>query len=293
MTISNIKENKELAYMARSMVSATLPHSKSEKNIFQRQNGNYVLTMTANPMFGLPYGSTPRELLIWITTEAVIKKSPELNLGTSFSAFLKKLEMRNSGGKRGNTTRIRDQMMRLLTCSISCIYHDKKKGICDANQFHIGRSFQLWWNPIEINQKNFSPNSKIILSESFYDELVSSPIPINFTALKSLRKSPLQVDIYIWLTYKFSSLNQEMFITWSSLKHQFGCNYKNVDGTHNFRRKFIEALKKVWLVYPEANVNPDQKGITLLPSDTHIKKKKSSNNPVGILSYPRCNGTRI
>lgn len=274
-----------IAYMARAMVSATLPHSKPESDIFQRKNGDYTLTMTAHPLWGLPYGSLARLILVWLTTEAVIKKSPEINLGKSFASFLKKLELRNSGGKRGNTTRVREQLMRLLTCSISCVYHDRKKGICESDQFHISRSFQLWWNPIESNQKEILSNSKIVLSKDFYDELVNSAIPINFDSLKLLRKSSLQIDIYIWLTHKFSSIKKETFILWKNLKDQFGCNYANEDGVFNFRRKFIQALTKILFAYPAANVYPDKRGITLFQSDTHIKKKV--NNPVNNVSYPR------
>ncbi|HLB43183.1 MAG TPA: hypothetical protein VJN02_10155 [Gammaproteobacteria bacterium] len=59
-----------LAFMARAMVMATLPHSKPDGFSFQRKNGHYTLTMMANPEFGLPYGSLPRLLLAWVTREA-------------------------------------------------------------------------------------------------------------------------------------------------------------------------------------------------------------------------------
>lgn len=286
---------EDIAYMARAMVSATLPHSQPKENIFQRQNGNYILTMTANPLIGLPSGSTARLILIWLTTEAVKKKSLEIKLGKSFSSFLKKLEMRNSGGKRGNATRVREQMMRLLSCNISCTYIDKKKGICESDQFHISRSFKLWWNPLQAEQKEFLQDSKIILAKDFYDELVKGSIPINYEALSVLRRSPLQIDIYVWLTYRFSFLKEQVFIPWVSLKNQLGCDYTDdSQGLRNFKRKFLQALKKVWLIYPEANVSPDEKGLTLYPSDTHVKKKpKQANNPVDNSSYPRCNGTAL
>jgi hypothetical protein len=267
------KQDLQLVFMARAMVSATVPHSRSDDFIFERKNGHYVLTITANPKVGLPYGSIPRILLVWITTEAVTKKSPEIDLGKSFTAFLKKLELRSGGGKRGNSTRVREQLMRLITCHISCDYHDKKKGICEGDQFYITRSFKLWWNPLETGHRGFSPNSKIILAKDFYDELIKSPIPIDFIALNLLRQSPLQIDIYIWLTYRFSFLKDETFIPWKLLKHQFGSDYADdTQGTRNFKKKFIQALKKVWLVYPAANVCPTEKGLMLYQSDTHIKK---------------------
>ena len=278
----NVKTKVSLAFMARSIVLATLPHSKLDETIFQRKNGYYTLTMTANPQFGLPYGSIPRILLAWITTEAVGKKSPEIDLGKSFSSFLKKLELRSGGGKRGNSTRVREQMMRLLTCSISCVYLDKTRGICEGEQYNISKSFKLWWNPLEAGcVRGFLSHSKIILAKDFFDELIKSPVPIDFDALTLLRQSPLQIDIYTWLTYRFSFLKNETLIPWASLKNQFGSDYaEDSQGTRNFKKKFLQALKKVWLVYPEANVSPSDKGLTLFKSNTHIKKKNKLISPV-------------
>jgi len=149
------------------MVSATLPHSQPKENIFQPPNGNYILTMTANPLIGLPSGSTARLILIWLTTEAVKKKSLEIKLGKSFSSFLKKLEMRNSGGKRGNATRVREQMMRLLSCNISCTYIDKKKAYVNLINSHISRSFKLWWNPLQPEAKGIFKRFKDYLGKRF------------------------------------------------------------------------------------------------------------------------------
>jgi hypothetical protein len=278
----------QLGFMARAMVVATLPHSnKLGKLFFQRKNGHYTLTMTTNSQFGLPFGSIARVILMWITTEAVIKKSPELDLGKSFKEFLKKLKLQNGGGKRGNITRVRNQMMRLLTCSISYVYQDKRKGICASDQFHISSSFQLLWDPIKTGRKGFLSQSKIILSKDFFDELIKNPVPVDFSALNLLRQSPLQMDIYIWLTYRFSFLKEETCISWSLLKDQFGADYADdVQGIRNFKKKFIASLKKVWAIYPAANVSPIKKGIQLYPSDTHVQKK-GANNPVDNSSYPR------
>ncbi|MHB1949808.1 MAG: replication protein RepA [Gammaproteobacteria bacterium] len=278
------KQTKKVSYMARAMVMATLPHSKSNDLIFQRKNGNYTLTITANPEFGLPYGSIPRMLFAWITTVTVNQKnpSPEIDLGKSFNSFLKKLRLQNGGGERGSSTRVRDQMMRLLSCTISSVYHDQKKGICQSDQFLISRSFQLWWNPLQPGHKRFLPSSKITLAKDFFEELIRSPVPIDFESLNLLRRSPLQIDIYIWLTYRFSFLKKETLIPWGLLKQQFGSDYaEDSEGTRNFKKKFLLALKKVWLVYPAANVFPSEKGLTLYPSDTHVKKRsKKANNPV-------------
>ena len=275
--VESNKPSQEVVYMARAIVTATLPHSKSKENIFIRKNGNYTLTITANPAFGLPYGSIPRMLLAWLTTEVVINKenpSPEIELGDSFNSFLKKLKLRSGGGERGNSSRVRDQLIRLLSCSISSVYHDQAKGVCQSDQFHISRSFNLWWNPLSSGNKEILPKSKITLAKDFFDELIKTAIPVDCDALNLLRRSPLQIDIYVWLTYRFFNLKKETLIPWQLLQNQFGSDYAdNAEGKRNFKKKFLQALNKVWAVYPDANATPNQKGLVLFPSNTHVKQK--------------------
>ncbi len=287
------QESNQLAFFARAMVLATLPHSKPRGNTFKRKNGYYSLVMTANPQFGLPYGSTPRILLAWLTTEAVTKRSPEIDLGKSFNQFLKKLNMQNGGGERGNATRVRDQLLRLLTCHISCNYQDKNQSVYGIEQFNISRSFQLWWNPLETGHKGFLLQSKVILAKDFFEEITNHPVPVDFNVFTILRKSPLQIDLYAWLTYRFSFLKNETFIPWELIKAQFGADYADdVQGLRNFKKKFLLALRSLWVVYPAANVCPTKNGLTLFESETHIKKKNTRvYNPVDKLVYPRCNGT--
>src|SRR5688572_12033672 len=125
----NAKEANTIAFMARALVMATLLDSKPNEPIFERRNGNYTLTMMANPKFGLPYGSLPRLLLAWMTREAKRTKSPVLYLGRTFSLFLRTLKLTQSGGKRGDATRLRDQMIRLFSTYISCTYQNRKEGV--------------------------------------------------------------------------------------------------------------------------------------------------------------------
>jgi hypothetical protein len=63
-----------LGFLARAMVQATLPHKKVAGNEFERKNGAYTLHLhpLAPAKVGLPYGTVPRLLLAWLTTEAVL-----------------------------------------------------------------------------------------------------------------------------------------------------------------------------------------------------------------------------
>lgn len=105
------KETGMLAFMAHAIILAALSHSKQKSPIFQRKNSDHILTIIANPQFGLPYGSLPRLLLAWMTREAKRIRSPELHLGKTFSTFLHTLKLSQSGGERGDATRLGDEML--------------------------------------------------------------------------------------------------------------------------------------------------------------------------------------
>ena len=268
------KEAGMLAYMARSMVMATLPHSKPKGNVFERKNGDYTLTMIGNPKFGLPYGSLPRLILAWMTREAKVKKSPVLQLGKSFSAFLNALKLSQSGGVRGDATRLREQMLKLFSTHVSCVYQNNKDGVCKADQFLVARSFELWWSPLRAEGGEIAQHSTITLAADFFEEIISRPVPVDFRMLQALRRSPLQIDIYVWLTYRFSYLKKPTLIPWNLLSNQFGSNYaNNSQGLRDFKREFLKALHIIAVMYKEANVEIHDEGVVLKPSRSHISSK--------------------
>ena len=101
--------------------------------------------MTATAGNKLPYGSLPRLLLAWVCTEAVRTQSPELILGDSLSAFMRKLDLYStSGGTTGGWTRLRNQMRRLFGCMVSLTYADAR-GEATMNA-PIARVTEYWWS---------------------------------------------------------------------------------------------------------------------------------------------------
>jgi hypothetical protein len=279
-----LEEAKSFVCLPKSLIITTLPHSKPDELFFQRKNGHYTLTMMANPNFGLPYGSLPRLFLVWLTSEALNRKREKnkslvFSLGKTFSEFLRALGLSKSGGKRGDATRMRDQMLRLFTTNISFLYHDKKKGACKSEQFFITRSFDLSWNPLKANIDPLAQGSTITLSHDFLCELTKSPVPFDLRVFKALFKSPLQIDIYLWLTHRFFKLNRRTSISWVDLKNQFGSGYaNNAMGTRDFKKNFLKAFNTVRVFYHQANVEMEEEGIVLNPSDTHVQKKKKQGS---------------
>jgi len=263
------KEAGMLGFMGRSLVQATMPHRKIASNTFIRKNGNYTLKMFSSSDVGLPYGTIPRLLLAWITTEAVRTKQRQLVLGDSLSDFMSKLGLTPTGGRWGSIARLRDQSKRLFSASISCIYQDEQRS--SGLNLHIIDSYDLWWNSSK--NKEISWQSTLELSEKFFDEIAAFPVPIDMEALKILKKSPLALDIYFWLTYRFSYLKKKTNIPWGLLQNQFGSSYQcSNQGRLDFKRKFLGQLCKVSAVYQGINLSYSKHAITLFPSKPHISK---------------------
>ena len=262
------KEAGALGYMARALVQATLPHSKPEGNEFERCNGAFTLIMLAPSKIGLPYGVIPRLMMAWMTTEAVRTKQRELVLGDSMSVFMGQLDMVPTGGRWGSITRLRDQSRRLFTTSISCFYEGANAA--GESGFRIADRHLVWWDPQSPNQQSLF-NSTVTLSERFYEEVRTSPVPIDMRAMKALKKSPLALDVYFWLTYRLSYLRQARVIPWAALQMQFGASYAaDAHGLRDFKRAFLRELKKVSILYPKAKVGEGDGGLKLMPSATHI-----------------------
>lgn len=256
-----------LGFMARAMVMATLPHSKVEGNEFVRKNGNYTLTLLAPSAIGLPYGSVPRLLLAWLTTEAVRTKSPDLLLGDSLSYFMRELEMTPTGGRWGSITRLKEQTRRLFNSTVTASYEDDRT-IADRG-YRLTEKSVLWWDSPEPKQAGLWL-STVTLSDQFYREVIDRPVPIDMRAIKALKRSPMALDIYTWLTYRMSYLKRPTVIPWEGVAMMLGSGYA---GIRFFKRAFLVELKKVLLVYPAVDVEALDDGLMIRPSKTHIPKK--------------------
>lgn len=102
-----------VGYYSRWLADTCLPSRDPKCNEYVRHNGHTQLTILSPSDVGLPYGSYPRSILVWIITQATLKKSREVFLGKNFAEFLRSLGKRNSGGKTGSINALREQTKRL------------------------------------------------------------------------------------------------------------------------------------------------------------------------------------
>ena len=260
-----------VGYMARALTQATIPHKNPHSAKFSRTNGHFTVYLTDLYDSGLPYGTVPRLLLAWITTEAFNTKNKKLYLGDSLSQFMGALGLIPTGGRWGTIPRLKEQMKRLFGCAISCEFDDKRQLIRESMQ--ITKSLHVWWNPKQPDQISLF-DSYLTLEQDFFDEITDRPIPIDLRAIKALKRSPMALDIYTWLTYRLSYLQAPTAISWEQLQWQLGAAYEfSEKGRKNFQQSFKKHLKSVLSVYPQAKVETIRGRLILKPSAPHISKR--------------------
>ena len=264
-------EAGSLGFMARLLVQATLPHKNPGEGVctFERSNGDLHLVVMAPPRIGLPWGKLPRVLLCWLATEAVRTKQRQIELGPNLSSFMRELGLVPTGGRWGTITRLRDQVRRLFSSTIRYSYTGP--GRFEDSGFVIASHTSLWWTPAEPEQPDLF-GSFVELSQDFFQTVIDRPIPVDLRVLRAVR-SPLALDIYCWLTYRNSYLQQPVEIPWPALALQFGAGYAEV---RKFRYVFLRQARSVLRFYPDARLEESDKGLILRPAAPHVPKRSTT-----------------
>ena len=86
--------------------------------------------------------------------------------------------------------------------------------------------------------------SKVTLGTEFFNEIIQKPVPVDMLALRLLKRSPIALDIYFWLTYRMFYLHRDTVIPWPLLQMQFGADYpQDALGLRHFKSKFLARLE--------------------------------------------------
>ena len=256
----------DLGFMGRMMALCSLPRSNpGNRHQYKRVNGPFKLVMVAGADNKLPFGNLPRLLLAWVCTEAVRTGSRELVLGRSLSEFMRTLGVYSSSGEKH--TRLRNQMKRLFGCTVSMIY-ENERGEARVSSLVADRTV-FWWSEGKPDQSSLW-ESKIRLGEDFFNEIINHPVPLNLNTLNALKRSPLGLDLYLWLVYRTFTLRAPLRLTWRLLYGQFGAHPDKASDkfiVRNFRTKCLRELKKIKIAWPGLNY-ATAKGVLILHPST-------------------------
>ena len=282
-----VPQKPPTTYYTPELIQCTLPHSDPKTRDWIRKNGNYSLIVSSGIdeegiPFGVPYGSFPRLVLAYIITEVVKGRERRIEFSSYFSSFLN--EIGYTGNHKGNSEsgkRIHDQLERLLHATISFQYKDDEQR--SRLNITIAPKSVLWWNYKKPDQGSLW-GSYIDISEDFYTSILNAPVPLRTDILAALKKSPLALDVYMWVSYRLFTMQaagqEQITLSYGRLQEQFGTGI----ATKNyrlFRNRFKQAIAEVakYWVSPDGtkellNYELHEDGLTLFRSPLLINVPK-------------------
>jgi hypothetical protein len=266
-----VEEGGGISFHYVPLIQCSFPHADpGESHTFTRRNGWLELTLgTTRPETGLPYGVPARLLTMYAASEAVRTKSPEVFLGTSVHDFLRRLDVPITRGDRGSLRVYANQLLKLIHCTLTI--DENIKDASGRTGLHIRQALfaeeaRLWWDD---DTRGVGHGSSLVLSSVLFHSILDRSAPLSTSAIKQLRKSPMDLDVYAWLAHRLYHLSKPSTVTWQQLSEQFGHGYAEL---RFVRRPFAASIKRVLEVYPEAKLKLTDAGVILLPSRPHTAR---------------------
>lgn len=261
----------QISYHPLAFVSSALPVAPVDAGtIWAKRSGNFSLTLSPIAVITskgldntLPHGKTARAILHYLVTEARRNNSRFITLPSTHAELLRELGLSKNGKQ---VQEVADQLLKVLSMAVG-LNLENAKDLQDGQpaskqllgqMFTVGKGYQL---NLGADSKTLGPGSVIELSDAFMENMVNDSIfPVDnerWLALMAATKSPMALDIYLWLAYRLPNLREDTFISWEALQEQFGSQVKD---SRAFRRRFMEALTVVKEYYPQANIEEVGRG---------------------------------
>ena len=254
------------AFISKLMTQVSLPYRKPKNGAKEviRSNGNLIVKFTATGDC-LPYGKYPRLFEMYACTMVKAGDSsfdPEtrtLNLGTTFREFLRLIKI-EVGGRQLKT--IKPQLENFFKCMYTIDNSTQSK--TKMRNFVVASEAQIDWLRNESQEHGLFENW-VRFSQEYIDYLRDSPVPVDLSIVARLN-SPMSLDVYWWLTRRYSYLRERQSITWQQLYNQFG----STNVMPAFKQSFQRAVDDVHYVYPQANITCGRNYVTIYPSETSV-----------------------
>jgi hypothetical protein len=208
----------------------------------------------------VPYGPKARLILIHLQTEGI--KSRTVNLGASFSAFMRSLGLAVTGGPRGSIGAVREQSLRIALCTFTMQWAaDGDQLVVESTR--IADRLELWHH----SRNQWSEN--VELSERFHNQLREHAVPLDRRALAHLSANSLGLDLYALFAYRLPRLERDIHLRWVALQEQIGATEKT---TNTLAQRIREVMPDVLTAYPHAKVEVTAHGLLLKPSVAAVPK---------------------
>lgn len=271
--IRNLEKQDEQAifYQYSSFCTHTLPLSKSTKKEIVSEFPNNKMTVSSIGEETLPWGGIPRIIILYLNTMAVLNGTDTISLGKNIKEFVESLDYKASYVEGGTNDQVMEQLEKLYRTEFS---HERIEKIhLEDGSVEIKRhqkSFKIFdeKNTFELIKDNLSEKQEatVKLSATYFNELKAHPVPLSMDTIKALKKSPLGLDLYAFLSYR-ANTKKLIALKLTDLMKQFGIESE----TWRFKDNIKRALKLVQKQWPECNVVIKSNAMVILPTRTQIE----------------------
>lgn len=236
-------------------VNYQLPLMATKEILWERTDGDITVTLAATPYKDnngvtqqhLPSGRIAREILIYLTTTALVNQSPVIKISDTWRGLLSDIGIEVS---HDNMLAVQKQLRALLKMTIHISHQGTLPdgtNVSTSQSYLVGSSEKLFFNRDGLLDDKHQ--SVIRLSQEFYERIAAAPSPVHGAMLvlrdswrKIIKENPHQAlagDVFWWLAGRMSRVRREARIPWSSPMAQFGSAATQAT---KFRSQFRAAL---------------------------------------------------
>lgn len=266
---------RSLTYLNPILAQTSLPYTDPlDVPFYKCENGNVSTTVLRgtlrNPytkeveLMGYPYGAKPRLILMHLCTRVTFTQSREVYLGDNMKDFMLRIGIeQQTGGVNGSIRPTKQQLMRLSASRLQLFCSDGYR----HSMLHASPVIQKfdYWLPEGLHEVG-KWDGAVTLGEEVYKCLMDGNMPLRTEAIRGLQHSPMALDVYSWMAFRLWRIKVSPMkpLPWPVLHAQFGSGYTGPDGLRNFKKKFLQVLKDVKAVYPEAKFEFNSSGELIL-----------------------------
>lgn len=235
-----------IAYLHRVQCQIPIPRRATDRATWQVDSGMGSMWLqqgswippgrTQAELLPLPWGAAARLLLAAMHARWLQTGRADIAIGGTRGEVMAALGIEYDSSRRWRI--VRDQALALSACTI-----------------HM-QSAHLWSTDRRMMRicaavADLGRHLVVELAPEYCEYVADGMIPIDLAALAALRRSPIAMDVYAWLTERLHRIpaGSTVRIPSTQLRAQLGPEYSRTD---HFVRDLTRALADVLTVYPAA-----------------------------------------
>ena len=194
----------------------------------------------------VPSGSKARLILPYIIGYAVVRNTPEVDLGRSLRHFMDSIGM-PIGGYNGKE--LTKQVQNVAAADF--ILGEWQEEQSRTRKASVAKEVSFWLERRPDQMTFWTPT--MVLSDEFYKAIQTRRVPVDMKHLIQLTKSPRRMDLYCWFSYRLPRIRERNRIP-IPLRYLQPIFAPDITDPYLFKQRFKSDLKAIAKVYRGFNL---------------------------------------